>query len=114
MSETPYQYLAICNTEDIPVGERLLLDINDVPVVVFNIGGNFYAMEDVCTHDKGPLGEGELEGFEIVCPRHGARFDVRTGRVLCPPAAVDDVIYPVILDGNAVKIGFPDLKKGVS
>jgi len=107
MSDTAYHYYPICARADLPTGERLFLEINNVAVVVFNIDGSYYAMDDVCTHDSGPLGEGDLEGFEISCPRHGARFDVRNGKVLCPPAAINDRIYPVILDGDDIKIGLP-------
>jgi 3-phenylpropionate/trans-cinnamate dioxygenase ferredoxin component len=107
MTDGEFQYFTICAQEDLPPGERLFLDINQVPVVVFNINGSYYAMDDVCTHDDGPLGEGELEGFEITCPRHGARFDVRSGKVLSPPAVTNDRIYPIMLDGNDIKIGIP-------
>jgi 3-phenylpropionate/trans-cinnamate dioxygenase ferredoxin subunit len=107
MTEAEFQYFVICNQEDIPSGERLFLEINQVPVVVFNINGSYFAMDDVCTHDDGPLGEGDLVGFEITCPRHGARFDVRDGRVLSPPAATNDHIYPIVVDGNEIKIGLP-------
>ena len=107
MTDPELQYFMICSKEDLPDGERLFLDINQVPVVLFNIGGSYYAMVDACTHDDGPLGEGDLEGFEIVCPRHGARFDVRTGKVLSPPAVIDDRTFPVLIDGNEIKIGLP-------
>jgi 3-phenylpropionate/trans-cinnamate dioxygenase ferredoxin subunit len=107
MNNPGFQYFPICKNSDLPDGERLFLDINNVPVVVFNIGGHYYAMDDVCTHDDGPLGEGDLEGFIITCPRHGASFDVRTGKVLSPPAVVDDKIYPILVDGDDIKIGLP-------
>ena len=64
----------------------------------------FFAVDDACTHDDGPLAEGWLEGHAIECPRHGARFDVRTGKVLCLPAAVDIRSYPVIVEGDEVKV----------
>ena len=105
MSEIGFQYFTICSKDDLPVGERLFLDINNAAVVVFNIAGSYYAMDDICTHDDGPLGEGELDGFVITCPRHGARFDVRSGHVLSPPAVTDNPVYPVILEGNEIKIG---------
>jgi 3-phenylpropionate/trans-cinnamate dioxygenase ferredoxin component len=106
MSETTvYDYYLICKKTDLPDGERLFVDINNVPVVIFNIGGSYYAMDDVCTHDDGPVGEGDLDGFVITCPRHGAQFDVRSGKVLSPPAVTDDRIYPVILEGDEIKIG---------
>ena len=62
------------------------MEVDGIEVVIVNLDGDFYAIEDVCTHDGGPLGEGKLEGCQIICPRHGARFDVRTGQALTLPA----------------------------
>jgi 3-phenylpropionate/trans-cinnamate dioxygenase ferredoxin subunit len=69
-------------------------------LAVFNIAGAYYAIADVCSHDDGPVAEGELEGYEIECPRHGARFDVRSGKVLSFPAIVDIPAYPVKIDAE--------------
>lgn len=92
---------------DLPNGERLFVEIGDKPMVVFNIAGQYFAIGDVCTHDDGPLGDGDLEGHNIVCPRHGAEFDVRTGQVMSMPAVVDIPAYPVrIQDGNLL-VGIP-------
>ena len=74
-------FVRVAATEDIPPGERLLVELDGVRIAVFNLDGDYYAIEDVCTHDGGPLVEGEiLEGTQVECPRHGARFDIRTGR----------------------------------
>jgi len=67
-------------------GTRKVVDVDGVMVAVFNIDGEYYAIEDICTHDGGELASGELDGDVIVCPRHGARFSVKTGEVLAPPA----------------------------
>jgi 3-phenylpropionate/trans-cinnamate dioxygenase ferredoxin component len=107
MSETNIQFHSVCKITDITDGERLFIEINNIPVVLFNIKGAIYAIDDICTHDDGPLGEGDLEEYEITCPRHGARFDVRTGKALFPPAVVDDHIYPIQVDGDEIKIGLP-------
>jgi 3-phenylpropionate/trans-cinnamate dioxygenase ferredoxin subunit len=70
-------------------------------VVVVNLEGEYYGVEDVCTHDGGPLGEGELDGDQLVCPRHGARFDVRTGAVMKLPAFEPVATYEVkVQDGD--------------
>jgi 3-phenylpropionate/trans-cinnamate dioxygenase ferredoxin subunit len=74
---------------------------------VFNIGGQLYAIADVCSHDDGPLGDGDLEGMEVVCPRHGARFDVRDGKVTSLPAAIDIPAYPVRVVDGQIEIGLP-------
>lgn len=88
-------------------GERLFVEIDGRPIVVFNIAGQYFAIGDVCTHDEGPLGDGMLEDYNIVCPRHGAEFDVRNGRAMMMPAVVDIPAYPVkLMDGNLF-IGIP-------
>lgn len=100
-----YVFLKIATLDEIPVGERLFLEINNEPIVVLNLGGTLFAVGDVCTHDQGPLGDGEIDGYQIVCPRHGARFDVRTGKALTLPAVVDIPVYPIRIEGNEVYIG---------
>lgn len=98
-------YYPICSTDDLPPGERLFIEIGEDPVVVFNIAGDYYAIADVCTHDDGPLGDGDVEDHEIVCPRHGARFDIKTGEVLTLPAVKGVASYPIRLKDNMVEIG---------
>ncbi|KPL84537.1 biphenyl 2,3-dioxygenase [Thermanaerothrix daxensis] len=100
-----YVFLKIATLDEIPVGERLFLEINNEPIVLLNLGGTLFAVGDVCTHDEGPLGDGEIDGYQIVCPRHGARFDVRTGKALTLPAVVDIPVYPIRIEGNEVYIG---------
>ncbi len=93
-------WVDVARVQDIAPGRCKVVDVDDVMVAVFNLGGEFYAIEDVCTHDGGELASGEIDGEAIVCPRHGARFCIRTGAVLEPPAyeAVDT--FPVrIVDG---------------
>ena len=101
------EFIEIAAFEDLPDGERLFVDIDRQTIVVFNIAGGLFAIADVCTHDQGPLGDGELEGFEIICPRHGARFDVRNGQVLALPAVVDIPSYPVRVTDGMIEIGIP-------
>jgi 3-phenylpropionate/trans-cinnamate dioxygenase ferredoxin subunit len=101
------EYIAIAPAEEIPNGERLFVEIDGQPIVVFNIGGQYYAIGDVCSHDEGPVGEGDLDEYEIHCPRHGASFDVRTGQVLSLPAIVDIPAYPVRVVDGQVEVGLP-------
>jgi 3-phenylpropionate/trans-cinnamate dioxygenase ferredoxin subunit len=101
------EYISVAPVEDIPNGERLFVEIDGQPIVVFNIGGQYFAIADVCSHDDGPVGEGELEGYEIRCPRHGASFDVRSGQVLSLPAVVDIPAYPVRVVDGQVEVGLP-------
>lgn len=89
--------------EDFPEGQVRVVDADGDRVAIANVEGQLYAFEDRCSHDDGPLGEGELEGCEVECPRHGARFDVRTGAALCMPAVVRISTYPVhVADGGVV------------
>jgi 3-phenylpropionate/trans-cinnamate dioxygenase ferredoxin subunit len=110
IDEGKIEYLPVGSVEELKEGERLFIEINEKPIVILNIAGNYYAIEDVCSHDDGPVGEGIIEGFEIICPRHGARFDVRTGKVLALPAFVDIPAYPVRLVGDQIEIGVPTLE----
>ncbi len=102
-----YEFFEVAGVDDLPAGERLFLEIDGKPIVVFNITGKLFAIGDVCTHDNNPLGEGELDGYQIICPRHGARFDVRDGRALRLPAVRPVPAYPVRVVGDVIKIGLP-------
>ncbi|MBI4003722.1 MAG: non-heme iron oxygenase ferredoxin subunit [Candidatus Omnitrophica bacterium] len=89
---------------DIPVGQFKQVVVDGKPLLVCHTTDGFYAIDDTCTHDDGPLADGWLEGDAIECPRHGARFDVKTGKVLCLPAAVPIKSYPVKVDGDAIQV----------
>ncbi len=101
------EYVAVATVDELPNGARKLIEVDGRPLAVFNIAGAYYCIADVCSHDDGPVAEGDLYGFEIECPRHGARFDVRTGKVLTFPAIVDIPAYPVRVEGEEVLIGLP-------
>jgi 3-phenylpropionate/trans-cinnamate dioxygenase ferredoxin subunit len=107
IEEDKVDYFEIISESDLPTGERLFVDIGDYPIVIFNIAGKFYAIGDVCTHDDGPLGDGEIEDFNVVCPRHGAEFDVRTGKLTSMPAVVDIPAYPVRVVDGMIEVGVP-------
>ena len=102
-----YEYYPVISLDDLIPGERIFIDVDDMAVVIFNIAGDVYAIEDRCTHDDGPLGEGELEGFEIICPRHGAKFDVRDGQALTLPAVEPTRYFPTRIVDNQIEIGVP-------
>ena len=101
------EFVAVGAVEDLPNGERLFVEIDEISLVVFKIAGQFFAIADLCSHDDGPLGDGDLEGYEIHCPRHGAVFDVRTGQVLAMPAVVDIPAYPVRVVEGQIEVGVP-------
>lgn len=85
-------------------GEHIVVDVDGVEVAIFNIAGNFYAIEDVCSHDGAEIASGVLEGDEIVCPRHGARFCVKTGQVKCAPAYEDIATFPVRIEHGKLQV----------
>ncbi|MCB1875197.1 MAG: non-heme iron oxygenase ferredoxin subunit [Chromatiales bacterium] len=85
-------------------GEWRVVDVDDVQIAVFNIDGEFYAIEDVCTHDYECLTGGEVDGEQIVCPRHGARFNIKTGAALTPPAYEATVTFPVRIEDGMVQV----------
>lgn len=107
LPEAQCEFIPIAQVDEVPDGERLFVEINGHPLVVFNIAGGYFAIADLCSHDDGPLGEGELDGYEIACPRHGAQFDVRTGKTLSLPAIVDIPAYPVRIVDGGIEIGLP-------
>jgi 3-phenylpropionate/trans-cinnamate dioxygenase ferredoxin subunit len=92
----------VCTTAELLPGEYRVVDVDGVTVAVFNLDGRFYAIEDVCTHDGGELTGGTIDGDEIECPRHGARFDIRTGGVRAPPAYEPTAVFPVKVEDGVV------------
>ncbi|UCC13220.1 MAG: non-heme iron oxygenase ferredoxin subunit [Gammaproteobacteria bacterium] len=94
-------WLDVAAVDEIPPGEFEIVETDDFVVAVFNVDGEFHAIEDICTHDGEELTGGPVDGDQIVCPRHGARFCLRTGKALTPPAYEDLPTFPVrILDGR--------------
>ncbi len=102
------RFVTFGKTSEIGPGERDIREIEGWWIAVFNVGGQYYAIEDVCTHDDGPIGEGELYGYEIECPRHGARFDIRTGAVTRMPAVVPVKWFPTRVEGDEIQVGLDD------
>ena len=107
LTQEKLEFIPVGTVEEIEEGGRLFIEIDEQPIVILRIAGQYFGIADVCSHDDGPVGEGALEGFEIICPRHGARFDIRTGKVLALPAFVDIPAYPVRVVGNQIEIGLP-------
>jgi 3-phenylpropionate/trans-cinnamate dioxygenase ferredoxin subunit len=107
IAEAKIEFVEIAPASELPSGERLFVDLGDKPIVIFNIAGQFFAIGDVCTHDDGPLGDGLLEGHNVVCPRHGGEFDVRTGQAVQMPAVIDIPAYPVQVRDGAIFVGIP-------
>lgn len=97
-------WVNVVNENALDNGQRTVVDVDGTDVAVFKIDGKFYAIEDMCSHDQAEIASGELEGDEIVCPRHGARFCVKTGKVLCAPAYEDIACFPVRIDNGKVQV----------
>ncbi|HBX69635.1 MAG TPA: biphenyl 2,3-dioxygenase [Chloroflexi bacterium] len=100
-------FYEVAAADELPNGERLFVEIGENFLVIFNIAGQIYAIEDLCSHDDGPLGDGDLEDHEIICPRHGARFDVRDGKALTLPAVEAIPAYPVQVVDGQIRVGLP-------
>jgi len=101
-------YVKVATVDDIQPGERVLIELDGIRIAIFNLDGTYYAIEDTCTHDGGPLVEGEiLDGCQIQCPRHGARFDIRTGAALTMPAFEPTPTYEVQVDGEDIYVEQP-------
>ena len=96
----------VCPVEELPPGSVRIVPAGQISIGVYNIDGALYALEDRCTHDDGPLAEGDWEPDEgvVVCPRHGARFDIRTGRALTLPAFLPVETFPARVEDGRVKV----------
>ncbi len=101
------EYVEIAPADQLTDGKRLFVELGGKSIVLFNLAGKLFAIGDVCSHDNGPVGDGEIEENEIICPRHGARFDIRTGKATSLPALVDIPAYPVRVMEGMVQIGMP-------
>jgi 3-phenylpropionate/trans-cinnamate dioxygenase ferredoxin subunit len=101
-------FVRVAKVDQVPDPGRHVVEVDDRLVVLFHVGGKFYAIDDVCTHDGGPLGEGALEGYTIACPRHGAKFDIRDGRALTMPATRATGAHEVKVEGNDVLLKLHD------
>ena len=100
-------FIKVAKTSDLNPGEKMLVEYDDEDVGLFNLDGEFYAISDVCTHDDGPLVEGKLDDDCIICPRHGARFNVKTGAQTMP-AFAPVPLYEVKIEGDDILIAPED------
>jgi 3-phenylpropionate/trans-cinnamate dioxygenase ferredoxin subunit len=107
MTPSTGRWLSVAKASDIPAGGSLIVRLDDVPVAIFHLEDGWYAIEDICTHDGGPVAEGRLDGGVIECPRHGATFDVRTGAALTFPAVSPVPTHVVRVVGDDVQVEWP-------
>ena len=100
-------FITVASMNEVPLGRVKVVEVNGRRIALCNVDGELYAIDDLCTHDGGPLDQGELRGDVIECPRHGARFSVRTGKVLALPAAKPVGTYPVQVEGTEIRLALP-------
>lgn len=102
------EFIKVATLDEIPVNGSKLVEVDMFEIALFNLDGEIYAIENVCTHDGGPLVEGSIvNGHEVECPRHGARFDIRTGAALSLPAFEPTNSYAVRVEGQDVWLESP-------
>ncbi len=98
------EFIKAIAARDVPLGNVKVVTIEGRRIAVCNVGGEYFAVDDVCTHDGGPLGDGRLCDSQIECPRHGARFDVRSGRAIVLPAVLPIRTYGVEVAGGDIMV----------
>lgn len=97
-------FVKVAETEDVQVSQMMAVEVNDERICLANVNGKYYAIGNVCTHMGGPLAEGKLEDYIVQCPWHGSRFDIRSGKVVRPPAMKPEPTYEVKVENNDILI----------
>ena len=105
------EYVRVAAADEVPSGGVTAVSVAGRTIAIFNVEGTFYAVDDTCTHEYAPLSQGPRNGEIITCPKHGSRFNVRTGRVLSLPAVVPVSTYPVKVEDGQVYV-LPEPQRG--
>ncbi len=100
-------FTRVATVSEVAPGKAKQATVNGRKLGIYNVNGTYYAIDDVCTHRGAPLSEGDCEGAVVVCPWHGAQFDVTSGSHLCPPAPKDVTSYKVQVVGDEVQVDVP-------
>ena len=100
-------FIAVAQTDEIAPGRVKVVEVDGRHIALCNVDGEFFAIDDLCTHDGGSLDQGELYDNVIECPRHGARFDVKTGKVLALPAVKPVNTYALRVEGSRIEVALP-------
>lgn len=98
------EFITVAKVDEIAPGERMVVELGRDWVLIFNVGGEFYAINEICSHEEYSLADGELKDFAVECPKHGAQFDIRTGQHLCPPAYMPVKRYAVRIEGDDIQL----------
>lgn len=104
-----HEFERVIDTSEVPDPGKSLVEVEGEMVALFHVDGQWYALDDVCTHDGGPLADGELRDFRIACPRHGAKFDIRTGAALTMPAIRPTRSHEVKVEDGGVWVKLRDV-----
>ena len=96
------EFIPVASVSELEDGQKLLVEADDRLVLLFRVGADYYCLDDVCTHDGGTLSDGEHDSCSIRCPRHGARFDIRTGAALSMPATQPTAVHEVQIQGDQI------------
>lgn len=99
------KFVTVAKTADVKPGMVTYVEIEDYQLAICNVDGVFYCIENVCTHDGGSLNQGELMGEIIECPRHGGRFNVKSGKAVRMPAVAAVETFPLMVEGDEIKVG---------
>ncbi len=99
------KYIKAFNVEDVKEGEVKRVELNGAAIAIINLDGEYHAISDTCSHEEASLSEGELDGNVITCPKHGSRFDVKTGSVLSLPAMFPVKVYEIKVEGTDIMVG---------
>jgi nitrite reductase/ring-hydroxylating ferredoxin subunit len=102
------EWVTVAKTEDVPEGEMIGATVDGLELLVANVGGEYRAIGSVCTHEGGPLADGDLYDSTVTCPWHGSEFDVRTGEVVTPPATEPEPVYEVRVEGDEIQLARPE------
>jgi nitrite reductase/ring-hydroxylating ferredoxin subunit len=101
---TDVQRIALCKADDVAAGTALKVETEGLTLAVFNVGGEFYVLDDMCTHGPGSLSEGFIEDDVVECDFHNGKFNIRTGEVVAPPCMIPAKTYPVTIEDGTVYI----------
>ena len=105
------EFVKVASIQELPPGAGKVVTVDGRRIALFNVDGTVYAIDDTCTHEEASLGEGALHGDIVACPKHGSRFNVRTGRVLSLPAVIPVSTYPVKIEDGQIYV-LPEPQKG--
>lgn len=98
------EWIDVSKQSELAVGGRTVVQTDAGEIAVFNLAGEYHAIEDICSHDGGELASGDCEGDQIICPRHGARFCIKSGKSLTPPAYEDIESFPVRISDGVIQV----------